>query len=119
MVLVDEAQDMLRLADFQHVEPGQNGVADRRSSPHPPPLERSADQQPSGSEPSLGAHHRGSDASELQLVRRQLQEHLASSGSYDVGALLERVSGTRLYEERVIVHAKARTSLHFTRVTLV
>ena len=81
MVLIDEAQDLSRLADLQHVEPRQHG----------------------------GADGRGGDAGELRLVRRQLQAHLASSGSYDVGALLERLAGTRLYEERVIVHAKART----------
>ncbi len=115
MVLIDEAQDLMRLTDFQHVEPGQNGVADQRSSPPAPSRERSADQQPSGLGPSLGAHGRGGDAGEPQLVRRQLQEHLASSGSYDVGTLLERLAGTHLYEERVIVHAKARTlTLHPT-----
>ena len=48
------------------------------------------------------------DAAELAVVRRHLQEHLAVSSSYDVAALLAQLADTRLWEERVIVHAKAR-----------
>ncbi len=55
---------------------------------------------------SVGSGH--ADAGELALVRQQLQEHLAASDSYDVAALLAQLAGTRLWEERVIVHAKAR-----------
>ena len=112
MILIDEAQDLLRRTAFQNVEPGHHGVLDQRSAPDAPSRERSTDEQSSGTEPHAGAHESGrrGDAGELQLVRRQLREHLASSDSYDVGALLERLAGTQLYEERVIVHAKARAS---------
>ena len=109
MVLIDEAQDLLRLTDFRHVKPGHDGNLEQGSPPHAPPQERIAYGQPSGSEPGPNDSGRSGDAGELQLVRRQLQEHLASSAGYDVEALLERLAATHLYEERVIVHAKVRT----------
>ena len=110
IVLVDEALDLLSPGEPAAVDSVQNGITHAKSFASGVPRDLSGDAQRTLSEPVLvasGSSSRGG-VSELALVRRQLQEHLAASDSYDVDALLGRLAGTQLWEERVVVHAKAR-----------
>lgn len=49
------------------------------------------------------------EVAELERVRQKLQSHLEASAHYDVSLLLSRLSSTQLWQEQVIVHAKAST----------
>lgn len=58
----------------------------------------------------LSAAGDGRETAELELVRRNLQSHLESSACYDVTLLLSRLASTQLWQEQVILHAKACAS---------
>lgn len=58
----------------------------------------------------LSAAGDGRGTAELELVRRKLQSHLESSACYDVSLLLTRLASSQLWQEQVILHAKASAS---------
>ena len=123
IVLVDEALELLGSAEGAATKHGASRVLDRKSS-LASGIDTTAHETGSAAHVDAAdactastrlvsdtAETVDTDAGEMALVRRQLQKHLAASNSCEVAVLLARLAGTRLWKERIIVHAKARHRL--------